>query len=784
MRTLKKTLCLVLCLAMMAGLCVSAFAFDDDAEIKYKEAVAVLTGIGVIKGMDENNFAPAGELTRAQACTIIARLLKEDDVKATCTFGDCKDHWASNAIAYCAAKGIVAGFGDGNFYPEVALTGSAWAKMLLCALGYNAANEGMIGDTWEVGVGSLVKTTELAAGIKSFDGTANITREEACQLAFNALFVEEVGYKNGGTVITTGDVTITTAASAAEGNGKYLKDLFKLKDTTDSAAADEYGRDAVKQWSAGTPSKAIYTAYAAADWSYTNKTGANVGASKVKDAYCKEVGLKNTALICAFDKNVYPGETVEFSVSADGKTLTFEQAYEYYFYQVTDVAEAADDAEYALDIELTDPLYGDVIATTDEELTVAVEEDDWVAVPCWWDYTTVLEADAEPVLADAVVLEGVNGVMSAYNGTTKTATIGGKKLVLDDDFVDVDGEIAAKDFASTLTYYVAPNGMIAVVELYEESFTYETVIGYALNFQSRKYNAATTETNLLGETEGVAAKEGRAVVEMLDMDGTVTIYDLAVKQDAKNAKTTYVGKDSVLTGEVTTQPKTAINQFVKYYVNEDGTIVVVDYDAPVAVTTTKGSYVVGSNKANSKTVLHIVEAKDAQGKYATKEIVGYKNFVDATYKAYVVIDAKTGYISDIYAVDAAAAPVVIVPTLAFCKAIGDETKDGTEVTFIVDGEEVTYLQETAICAAGKYYELAVDDGVVDAATVEATPDFDDAKISAVDDGFVDTDKGVVEFLKNTKVYDISGKSLTLAKGVVIDVFALTADDMVIFIVGK
>ena len=117
MRTLKKALCVVLCLVMMAGLCVigTSAAFTDADKINYKEAVDVLSGIGVINGMGDGTFAPQGTLTRAQACKIIVYLLKEEDLKGTCNFADCKGHWAANEIAICEAKGIVAGYGNGNF---------------------------------------------------------------------------------------------------------------------------------------------------------------------------------------------------------------------------------------------------------------------------------------------------------------------------------------------------------------------------------------------------------------------------------------------------------------------------------------------------------------------------------------------------------------------------------------------------------------------------------------------------------------------------------------------
>ena len=78
MRTLKKALCLVLVLAMVLTLSVSAFAVDkaadykDYAKVENKEAVDVLTAIGVLNGNDDGTFGPEGNFTRAQAAKMIA----------------------------------------------------------------------------------------------------------------------------------------------------------------------------------------------------------------------------------------------------------------------------------------------------------------------------------------------------------------------------------------------------------------------------------------------------------------------------------------------------------------------------------------------------------------------------------------------------------------------------------------------------------------------------------------------------------------------------------------
>ncbi len=196
MRTLKKTLALVLVLAMMFSLCaVSASAdFTDDAEIKYTEAVEVLTAIGVIDGMGDGSFAPNGTLTRAQAAKIIVYLLGAEGLAsaAVASFDDvAADHWAADFIAYCAEEGIVSGYGDGNFGPEDVLTGYQWAKMLLVALGFDADEYELGGTAWQINTAKLANKVNLFAGNLKGDKTVAATREEACLYGFNALFIGE-----------------------------------------------------------------------------------------------------------------------------------------------------------------------------------------------------------------------------------------------------------------------------------------------------------------------------------------------------------------------------------------------------------------------------------------------------------------------------------------------------------------------------------------------------------------------------------------------------------------
>ena len=72
MRNLKKILAMALALVMSLSLVTIANAsdFSDDADISYKEAVDVMSAIGVINGYEDGSFQPDGILTREEAALL------------------------------------------------------------------------------------------------------------------------------------------------------------------------------------------------------------------------------------------------------------------------------------------------------------------------------------------------------------------------------------------------------------------------------------------------------------------------------------------------------------------------------------------------------------------------------------------------------------------------------------------------------------------------------------------------------------------------------------------
>ena len=255
---MKKFLSLVLALVMtMSLVTVSAGAkdFTDDSKINYDEAVAVMSTLGVVGGYPDGSFNPNGTLTRGAAAKIICNLILGTTtanalVARTAPYKDVPaNHTFAGYIAYCQKEGIISGYADGTFKPANTLTGYAFMKMLLGALGLDAEVEGYNAPNWSISVAkrALSDTVDLANGLKGdFSGVKAVTREEACLYAFNMIQAKKFTYDNSSTIVV-GNITVKNNSKATQkDNHVYYKDVF-TKLTVGSVDKDELGRPAT-QW--------------------------------------------------------------------------------------------------------------------------------------------------------------------------------------------------------------------------------------------------------------------------------------------------------------------------------------------------------------------------------------------------------------------------------------------------------------------------------------------------------------------------------------------------------
>ena len=249
MRNLKRALSLALASVMVTSMtlvgagAVSINDFSDSADIVNQEAVTVLATLGVITGKDDGSYDPAGTITRGEMSTIICRVLNsgKDPVLGEFvnnTYSDTASHWAKSYIEYCTTLGIVAGKGDGTFDPNGEVTVSEAAKMVLVALGYNAAIEGYTGGTWQINVDARANRLGLYDAMAYTNTSTALTRDNAAQMLYNALDCDKVEYEY---VLdtTNGALTGTTQIKSDSTLGTLLEEEFNAVKVEGVVVANE-----------------------------------------------------------------------------------------------------------------------------------------------------------------------------------------------------------------------------------------------------------------------------------------------------------------------------------------------------------------------------------------------------------------------------------------------------------------------------------------------------------------------------------------------------------------
>ena len=97
--------------------------YDDvDSDDWFYDDVAFVTENGLMNGVGGDLFAPELNTTRAMIVTILWRLEGEAEAESAGFTDVAADMWYTEAIDWAAANGIVLGYGDGTFGPEINIT--------------------------------------------------------------------------------------------------------------------------------------------------------------------------------------------------------------------------------------------------------------------------------------------------------------------------------------------------------------------------------------------------------------------------------------------------------------------------------------------------------------------------------------------------------------------------------------------------------------------------------------------------------------------------------------
>ncbi|MEJ5966175.1 S-layer homology domain-containing protein [Flavonifractor porci] len=666
MRNLKRALSLALAGVMLMGMMVigagaASKDFTDASDIKNVEAVDVMVALGVLEGGDKGDFQPNSILTREQAAKIICYLLlgTESAEKLTtnsAVFSDvAANRWSAPYISYCVNLGILAGDGQGHFFPEGKLTGAAFAKMLLVALGYDASIEKYVGSDWMINVSS----DAIAAGIvPSGLVLANeLSRQDAAQMAFETLKADMVKYDGKGRV-TVGDITINQNASAEKipastksgyktsGNDEYQQ--FCEKYFTDlklnENSSDAFGAPAGK-WT--YKNKVVGTYAQAADATYSE-------AVKSKDLY-SDLGLD---------------ATVKADVMKDGKADT---AFTIQKGNTTEiggkgvVVKAYADDKNNVTLVVINTYVGEVSKVTaakgDEKAYVTVDGMKYETEAFAKD-DVVLYTKADNAIQSMALAEKVEGVeVTRVNGTTS--------------FV-ADGTTYKFNSNVTFSDDVKVN---SVLDLYLDTY------GYVMKVNVSKASSDYAYVVDTGASKGVYSNEDNYYAKLVLADGTQT--EVTVDGD-KLSGSSFTDKKATLDalkGDIVEYTKDSKDLYTLTSKQDSAT-------GKVEIKKGESAMTFGGDTkyANSKTIFIVQSGTGSKATYAT--YTGYANVpsMNSSNGTYTVF-CKSGDVATIVFVSGVATSskdiVYVLASKAGVKV--NDTDAGTywEYKAVVNGEITT-----------------------------------------------------------------------------------------------
>lgn len=108
--------------AVRNGNLLTSNAYQDVASSYWANtAISTMTGLGILQGRDSATFDPNAPITRAEFAAICARF-DTGKSSGSQTFSDIRGHWAQDYIERAAELGWVKGFEDGTFRPNDCIT--------------------------------------------------------------------------------------------------------------------------------------------------------------------------------------------------------------------------------------------------------------------------------------------------------------------------------------------------------------------------------------------------------------------------------------------------------------------------------------------------------------------------------------------------------------------------------------------------------------------------------------------------------------------------------------
>ncbi len=193
----------------LGGNKVSTISADDRVYVAKmfvipNESTSAAVHEAFMNGYADGTFGVSGNMTRAEACTIVARLMAGDDASVpadkTTAFADVpSDQWYHKYISYVESLGFLKSY-SGSFEPDKAITRAEFVELVY--------NMGLLSDNGKNGTFTDVSADHPKAAVVAAAGKAGLVN----------------GYDNGdGTFAFRPDATITRAEVVKVINNAYGK---------------------------------------------------------------------------------------------------------------------------------------------------------------------------------------------------------------------------------------------------------------------------------------------------------------------------------------------------------------------------------------------------------------------------------------------------------------------------------------------------------------------------------------------------------------------------------
>ncbi|MDM5280010.1 S-layer homology domain-containing protein [Paenibacillus silvae] len=107
-----------------------------------ESSIVAAVQAGYVKGYPDDSFKPEQAITRAELANVLQYLLKGQQTAASepTTFKDVQQHWAQEAIDGLSAAGVITGYTDGTFRPEQPVTRAEAVTMINKLIGLQPAS--------------------------------------------------------------------------------------------------------------------------------------------------------------------------------------------------------------------------------------------------------------------------------------------------------------------------------------------------------------------------------------------------------------------------------------------------------------------------------------------------------------------------------------------------------------------------------------------------------------------------------------------------------------------